>query len=417
MATILPFKGIRPAQDKVHLVVTRSVDNYRLDVLKHKLETNPFSFLHVINPDFNDGKKTKPGSKERLQKVKKSFQQFLKDEIFIQDQKDSYYLYQQFKDGNVYTGIMGCSAVEDYDTGVIKKHEQTIKDREEKLASYLDVCNFNAEPVLFSYQNNAIIDEIVSQVLLKHPMYDFSTTDKVRHKLWVISNSSTVRSIESEFRKINAVYIADGHHRSASSSSLAHSRKSKNPNHKGNEPYNFYLGVFFPEDQLKIVEFNRLVTDLNGLSKEEFLQKLKQNFKVVPHHSNPYKPEHKHKFGMYLDGSWYELISKSELGKQKDSVKKLDASILSDFILSPILGIDDLRTNKRISFMPGVKGLNELKNQVDQGKFTLAFVLYPVSMSELKHIADIDGIMPPKTTWIEPKMRSGLLVYSLDNAL
>jgi len=415
MATIIPFKGIRPAADKAHMVVTRSADNYKKEILKHKLETNPYSFLQIINPDFADGKRTKPGSIERLKKIKKRFIDFLKEEIFIQDHKPCYYLYQQFKNGQIYTGIVGCSSVDDYEKGVIKKHEQTLKDREEKLKDYLEICDFNAEPVLFFYPDNAVIEDMINHYLVKHPAYDFTTTDRVRHKIWVIGDKKNVDTIKKAFEKMDAIYIADGHHRSASSASLAESKKASNPKHTGKENYNFYMGIFFSENQLKIFDFNRVVTDLNSHSTHDLLEKIKEKFRLLAHNENIYKPEHKHKFSMYVDGKWYELIAKPDICNSDDAVQKLDASILSDHILTPILGIDDLRTNKRIGFVPGVKGMEELKAQVDSGKYKIAFGLFPVSMTELKHIADTNGIMPPKTTWVEPKIRSGLVVYSLED--
>jgi uncharacterized protein (DUF1015 family) len=415
MATIIPFKGIRPAADKAHMVVTRSADNYKKEILNHKLETNPYSFLQIINPDFEDGKRTKPGSAERLKKIKARFVDFIKEETFIRDHKPCYYLYQQFKGGNIYTGIIGCSSVDDYEKGIIKKHEQTLKDREEKLKEYLEVCDFNAEPVLFFYPDNATIEDIIHHYLVKHPAYDFTTTDRVRHKIWIIGDKKNVDTIRKAFEKMDAIYIADGHHRSASSASLANELKAKNKNHTGKENYNYYMGIFFSENQLKIFDFNRVVTDLNNYSTHDLLEKIKEKFRLLVHNDNMYKPEHKHKFSMYVDGKWYELIAKPEICHGDDAVKKLDASILSDHILTPILGIDDLRTNKRIAFVPGVKGMEELKAQVDSGKYKIAFGLFPVSMTELKHIADTNGIMPPKTTWVEPKIRSGLVVYSLED--
>lgn len=414
MADIKPFRAFRATPDKVHLVATRSVDNYPKEDLKHKLASNPFSFLHIINPDFSDGKRSKPGSPERLRKIKQRFVDFVKEEIFVKEQKPAYYLYQQFKDNNIYTGIIGCSSVHDYNNGVIKIHEHTLTEREEKLKEYLEVCDFNAEPVLFFYENRTAIDDLVNLTMLRDPEYDYTTTDRVRHKLWVISSKKAVDVLRSEFGKLNAVYIADGHHRSASSSKLAAALAAKNPQHSGNENYNYYLGVFFPENQLRIYDFNRVVTDTNGLTTEELLNKLREHFKVTPHNENMYKPQLPHKFSVYIDNSWYELTAKPSLAETMDPVKKLDASILSDYILGPILGIKDIKADKRISFVPGVKGMAELKRLVDIGKFKLAFGLYPVSMPELKNIADTNNIMPPKTTWVEPKMRSGLVIYSLE---
>ncbi len=415
MATIIPFKGIRPAADKAHMVVTRSADNYNKEILKHKLETNPYSFLQIINPDFADGKRSKPGSTERLKKIKARFTDFIKEEILIQDHKPCYYLYQQFKNGHIYTGIVGCSSVDDYEKGIIKKHEQTLKDREEKLKDYLEICDFNAEPVLFFYPDDAVIEGMINHYLVKHPAYDFTTTDRVRHKIWIIGDKKNVDTIRKSFEKMDAIYIADGHHRSASSASLANAKKENNPNFTGKENYNFYMGIFFSENQLKIFDFNRVVIDLNNHSTHDLLEKIKEKFRLLPHNENIYKPEHKHKFSMYMDGKWYELMAKPDICNNEDSVKNLDASILSDYILTPILGIDDLRTNKRIGFVPGVRGMEELKKQVDSGKYKIAFGLFPVSMTELKHIADTNGIMPPKTTWVEPKIRSGLVVYSLED--
>lgn len=413
MANIKPFKALRPAANKIHLVASRSVDNYPREELNLKLESNPYSFLHIINPDFSDGKRTKPGSLERLLKIKSRFLDFVAKEIFIQDKNPSYYLYQQIKDDNVYNGIIGCSAAADYENGVIKIHEHTLPEREEKLKEYLEVCNFNSEPVLFCYENIAIIDELINDMLLKQPVYDYSTTDTVRHKLWVIGEKKSIELIQTEFAKLNSIYIADGHHRSASSSKLAKERVQNNKNNTGLENYNYYLGIFFSQNQLKIFDFNRIVTDLNGLTTTEFILKLKKSFKITNHNKNIYKPEQANKFSMYLDGNWYELTAKSFILNTKNHVKRLGASILSNHILSPFLGIKDVRSDKRINFIPGIKGMEELKRMVDTGKFKIAFGLFPVTMPELQNIANTNNIMPPKTTWIEPKIRSGLVVYSL----
>jgi len=413
MAKIIPFKGIRPAKDKVHLVASRSVDGYNKTELHDKLQGNPYTFLHVISPDFKDGKKTKPGSFARLQKVKAQYLQFIQDEVFVYDEEPSYYVYQQFKDGNIYTGIIGCSSIDDYFDGVIKIHEQTLTEREQKLMEYLEVCDFNAEPVLFSYPNDEVIDKITADTLKAEPVYDFTTTDRVRHKLWLVNKKDTVAKVQERFAAIPAIYIADGHHRSASSALLGKSRRSKNPNYTGSEPYNFYLGVFFPETQLKIYDFNRVVKDLNGLNSDAFLERLKEKFNITLKEGE-YKPSCKHNFSMYMDGNWYSLDAKKEIIHNDEPVGSLDATILTDHILSPILNIHDLKTDKRIGFVSGIKGMKELKNQVDKWNFKVAFGLYPVEMNQLKHIADTNSIMPPKTTWVEPKMRSGLVIYSLE---
>ncbi len=413
MAKIIPFKAIRPAKDKVHLVPSRPVDGYNPDELQEKLAGNPYTFLHIINPDFGDAIKTKAGSTERLQKIKAKYLQFVREEIFIEDSQPCFYIYQQQKEGDIYTGIIGCVSIDDYFNGVIKIHEQTITEREEKLMHYLNVCDFNAEPVLFSYPNDDIIDKLTENILCTTPEYDFSTTDKVRHKLWVVNDKIVIRKITEQFSRINSIYIADGHHRSASSALLGKSRMETDKNFTGNEPYNFYLGVFFPETQLKIYDFNRVVKDLNGLTDESFIGKLNEKFIITLKDKNIYKPVRKHNFSMYLNGRWYSLDAKKEIIHNEEPVGSLDASLLTEHILSPILNINDLKTDKRIGFVSGIKGMIELKSRVDSGDFKVAFGLYPVEMKQLKHIADTNNSMPPKTTWVEPKMRSGLVIYKL----
>lgn len=413
MATIIPFKGIRPAKDKVHLVASRSVDGYNIAELNEKLRSNPFTFLHVISPDMSDGIRTKPGSDERLKKVKATYLEFIKEGVFVRDDQPCYYIYQQLKDGIVYTGIIGCSSIDDYFSGIIKIHEQTLTEREEKLKHYLEICDFNAEPVLFSYPNDKVIDELTDKLIHSEAVYDFTTTDRVQHKLWIVNDPIYVKQIQERFSKIPAIYIADGHHRSASSALLGKSRRDDNPNYTGKEAFNFYLGIFFPETQLKIFDFNRVVKDLNGLSVKEFIDRLSEKFIVTEKGEELYKPVTKHNFSMYLEGKWYSLDAKKEIVHNEQPVGGLDASILTEHILSPKLNIHDLKTDKRIDFVAGIKGMKELKNLVDSGRYKVAFGLYPVEMSQLKHIADTNNIMPPKTTWVEPKMRSGLVIYSL----
>ncbi len=415
MATIIPFRGIRPTRDKVQLVASRSVDSYGKTDLTEKLRGNPYTFLHVIHPDFKDGKRTKPGTTERLTKIRAQYDSFVQEGIFERDEQPCYYVYTQIKQGNTYTGIIACTSIDDYSTGVIKIHEQTLTDRERKLKEYLEVCQFNAEPVLFCYPDHDAIAKIISDTIAEREEYDFTTTDRVQHKLWVISDSQQVHAIEKHFAGINSIYIADGHHRSASSSLMGESMRSENPQYTGKEPWNYYLGVFFPESQLKIYDFNRVVKDLNGMSEAEFLKKLELSFTILTHHEQIFRPSSKHSFSMYLDGQWYELQLKKQLAKDEKPVDSLDAFLLTELILSPILGIHDLKTDPRIGFVSGIKGAEELKNQVDHWKFKVAFGLYPVQMEELKRIADTNSIMPPKTTWVEPKMRSGLVIYSLND--
>lgn len=415
MAKVIPFKAIRPQTDKVHLVASRSVDGYNTSEIKDKLAANPYSFLHVINPDFEDGIKTKPGSKERLFKVKARFKQFVNEQIFLREETPSYYLYRQIKNGDEFIGIIACTSIDDYMNGVIKIHEQTLTSREEKLKEYLDICEFNAEPVLFCYPNDITIDQISDNVSMQRPDYDFTTTDRVRHSVWVISNQENVNLIAERFSKIPNIYIADGHHRSASSTLLGKSRRDSVKTFTGDEAFNYYLGVFFSESQLKIYDYNRVVKDLNGLSVNELIDQLSSNFIISGINDLDFKPTEKHEFSMYVDGKWYSLKIKNAHFNSQDPIDSLDAAILTNYILSPIFDIHDLKTDKRIAFIPGIKGSKELKKQVDEGKASVAFGLYPVTMEHLKWIADTNNIMPPKSTWVEPKMRSGLIVYSLED--
>ena len=407
MAIIRPFKGIRPAKDKVHLVASRSVDGYNNAQLSSKLAENPYTFLHVIKPEFRENSKTKPGSPEQLQKVKKKFQQFMEEGILTADKDESFYIYQQIKEGHTFTGIIACASIWDYFNNAIKLHEQTISDREEKLKNYLEVCDFNAEPVCLCYPDNGSLEKIISAIISTLPVYNFTTTDRIRHQLWKVSDKKTVNEIVSAFEKMPSVYIADGHHRTASSALLGKALKAKNKNHTGAEPYNFFMAVFFPESDLKIYEFNRIVKDLNFITKDNFLRKLSANFIIEEKGEMPYKPVKQGNMSMYLEEKWYSLILK------EPHTDKLDAELLTELILSPLLHIHDLRTDKNISFISGTKGIGELKKIVDSGKAMVGFGLYPVTMRDVIKVADSGGTMPPKSTWVEPKMRSGLVIYSL----
>jgi uncharacterized protein (DUF1015 family) len=415
MATVLPFKGIRPTKDKMHLVASRSVDGYTPSELKDKLSGNPYTFLHVINPDFDDGASTKPGSKERLVKVKRRFKEFIKEKIFLHDEKPAYYIYRQIKNNTEFIGIIGCTSIDDYLNGIIKIHEQTITLREEKLKDYLEVCEFNAEPVLFCYPNNNVLDNLILEVSDTVPDYDFTTTDKVQHTLWVVNNSKKVDIISRQFSSVPSIYIADGHHRSASSALLGNIKRKALKNYTGEEAFNYYLGVFFSETQLKIYDYNRFVKDLNNLTVNELIERLKNKFEVTEIFKSVYKPQNKHEISMYVDGKWFSLICKSGTYNSDDPVGSLDASILTEHILSPLFNIHDLKTDKRIGFIPGIKGPEELKKVVDEGNSKVAFGLFPVTMEHLKWIADTNNIMPPKSTWVEPKMRSGMVIYSFEN--
>lgn len=414
MAKVFPFKAIRPTKDKVHLVASRSIDGYNVSELKDKLSSNPFSFLHIINPDFEDGITTRPGSNTRLKKIKKKFQSFLKEKIFLKDDLPSYYIYSQIKNNNKFIGIIACTSIDDYINGVIKVHEQTITSREEKLKAYLEVCEFNAEPVLFCYPNDEKLDNLIYEVSKNEPDYDFTTSDKVNHSLWVVNDTLNVQLISKQFSTIPSIYIADGHHRSASSALLGILKRKSKKNFSGTEAFNYYLGVFFSETQLKIYDYNRIIKDLNNLTLSELLKKLKHKFDVSEVNSKVFKPVKKHQFSMYTHGKWFSLICKKSSFDANDVVGSLDAFILTELILSPIFDIHDLKIDKRIAFISGIKGAEALKKSVDDGLSQVAFGLFPVTLEHLKLIADTNNIMPPKSTWVEPKMRSGLVIYSFD---
>lgn len=412
MAKVKPFKAIRPVRDKVHLVASRSYITYKSKDLKRKLDENPYTFLHILNPEYRLKNKTAANSTERFQNIKLKFDEFVKDGHLISDEKSQFYLYRQIKDGHPTLGIIGLASAEDYFNKTIKIHEATISRREEVFKDYLKTVEINAEPVCFTYPNQTEIDQLSSRIFQQIPEYDFSTTNKVRHTFWPIDKEEDIQAIEKGFEKVSSIYIADGHHRSASSALLGKEMKEANPNHTGEEGYNYFLGIFIPENELKIYEFNRLVSDIGSLSTEIFLEKIKTNFEVINTEQSSFQPRKVHEIGMYLDGRWYCLIPREDHFNPLDPVESLDVSLLSNLLLEPVLGIKDLRTDPRITFCGGPTALKESKALVDKGEAKLAFVHFPVSMQQLKAIADNDLIMPPKSTWIEPKLRSGLTVYS-----
>jgi uncharacterized protein (DUF1015 family) len=417
MAVIKPFKGIRPAPDKVHLVASRPVDSYNSKELNAKLAENPYTFLHIIKPEFGKENNKPQGSEEHLLKVKKKFTEFSRQNILIKDELEGFYIYRQIKEetGKSYTGIIGCAAIDDYINNVIKKHEQTLTRKEQVLKDYLKVCNFNAEPVCLTYPSDEVIDELLFQIVSSlSPVYDFTTTDKKRHQLWYVSDLEHVETIFERFEKIASLYIADGHHRSASSVLLGLEQRNQNNNWTGDEPWNYFMAIYFPEHQLDIFDYNRAVKDLNGLSVEEFLTKISENFIVEKKGKISFQPETLHNFSLYLEGEWYSLSLKNK-GKVQDTYSsQLDTAILSDIILAPVLDITDLKTDKRVAFIDGMKGPEGLKKIVDSGKMKAAFGLYPVTFEQLKKVSDLGETMPPKSTWIEPKLRSGLVMYNLE---
>jgi len=415
MSIFKPFKGFRPKKEFVNLVASRPYDVLDSDEARIEVDGNPYSFLHVVKPEVDLPKDTDLHSEVVYNKAKSNLEKLINDGLFSQDEKAMFYIYAQTMKGKTQYGLVGCSAVEDYLNNIIRKHELTRPDKEEDRMKHVRVANANAEPVFFTYRDNAKIDSIVDRIIKTNPQYDFKTSDDFGHHFWLISDNNDIKTIEEVFDKeVEYQYVADGHHRTAAAALVGNERKSKNPNHTGKEEYNFFLSVLFPASQLTIIDYNRVVKDLNGLSSEEFISKLSNSFEIEIKGNEDYKPCCLHNFSMYLDGIWYSLRAKNGTFKESDPIGVLDVTILYNEVLLPILDIKDLRRSTRIEFVGGIRGLGELKKRVDNGEMKIAFALFPVTMNQLMDIADNNLIMPPKVTWFEPKLRSGLVFHSLE---
>ena len=414
MAKIKAFKAIRPTRDKAYLTASRSYLSYSEEALREKLNNNPYTFLHIINPEYSSGSELKYGL-DKYEMVKDKFKSFQEEKVYKSEEKACIYLYQQIKEGHSYTGIVAATSIDDYLEGNIKIHEQTIVKREKMFKEYLDVTRFNAEPVLLTYPRNARLHEIYGKYMQDRPEYEFTTTNKVLHNLWLIDYRTDIDEIEAIFQEIDSLYIADGHHRSASSALLCNEMREKNHNYTGEESFNYFMSYLIDDEQLSIFDFNRIVSDLNGLSKEEFRTKVSDKYDLASIDDSQRKPSQKDEICMYLNGSWYSLIAKEHTYDASHCVEHLDSEILSNNILEPILGITDIRNDKRIEFIDGKQGLDYLKEKVDSGSHAVAFALKPITVEQLKAVADQNEIMPPKSTYIEPKLRSGLTIYSIGN--
>ncbi|MFM9056979.1 MAG: DUF1015 domain-containing protein [Bacteroidota bacterium] len=414
MAKLKPFKGIRPTAELVIRVACRPYDV--LDEKEARIEAkgDPYSFYRVIKPeiDFPDG--TNVYADEIYEKGRDNFNDMVKAGVFHQDETECLYIYSQTMDGRKQYGIVGCASVDDYLNDVIRKHELTRPDKEEDRKKHVRVGNMNAEPVFFAYPHVNELDTIVSGITSHKPEYDFTTEDGIGHTFWVVNDRAFIERIVELFGNIPYTYVADGHHRTAAAALVGKERRDANPSHTGNEEYNFFLAVHFPDNQLKIMDYNRVVKDLNGMSPAEVIEKLSASFDITPKGNNPYRPSRLHEFSMYIDGQWYALDAKAGTYNDSDPIGVLDVTILSERVLDPLFNITDLRKDKRIEFVGGLRGLGELSRRVDSGEMKVAFALYPVTMKQLIDIADSGQIMPPKTTWFEPKLRSGLVIHSLD---
>jgi uncharacterized protein (DUF1015 family) len=415
MAKLHPFKGYRPGKDKVNVVASRPYDVLNSDEARSEVKGNPSSFLHVVKPEVDLPENVDLHSAAVYNKGKENMDRLIAEGYFVQDESDLLYVYGQTMFGKTQYGIVACAAVEDYLNDVIKKHELTRPDKEEDRMNHIRVCNFNAEPVFFAYPDHAGLDLIVEQVVAGDAEYDFTTEDEVGHHFWLISDRGQIEEITRIFDKeIPYTYVADGHHRTAAAALVGQERKEANAEHNGSEEYNFFLAVHFPASQLTIIDYNRVVKDLNGHTPAEFLKELEAGFVVEEKGSEIFKPRTLHQFSMYLEGIWYALSSKPGTYDDNDPIGCLDVTVLSEQVLGPLLNITDLRKSKRIDFVGGIRGLEELSQRVDSGEMAVAFALYPVTMKQLMDIADNGMIMPPKTTWFEPKLRSGLVIHSLD---
>ena len=413
MAVIKPFRGIRPPKNLVEQVASRPYDVLNSEEARKEAEGNPKSLYHIIKPEIDFPVGTDEHDPRVYGKAVENFEAFQKNGWLVQDAKENYYVYAQTMNGRTQYGLVVCANVDDYMTGKIKKHELTRRDKEEDRMKHVRVNNANIEPVFFAYPHNDELDAIVAKVVAGKPEYDFVAPDGFGHHFWVIEDAATIARITEIFAGIPSLYIADGHHRSAAAALVGDEKRRQNPNHKGDEEYNYFLAVCFPDNQLNIIDYNRVVKDLNGLSDEQFLEALKKNFDVELKGSEIYKPNKLHNFSLYLSGKWYSLTAKSGTFNDNDPIGVLDVTISSNLILDEILGIKDLRSDKRIDFVGGIRGLGELKKRVDSGEMKVALALYPVSMKQLIDIADSGNIMPPKTTWFEPKLRSGLIIHKL----
>lgn len=414
MAKVKPFRGLRPPKAFVEQVASKPYDVLSSEEARAEAEGNEKSLYHIIKPEID----FEPGTGEHEQKVYdravENFQKFQREGWLVKDEKEQYYLYAQTMDGRTQYGLVVGASVDDYLTGKIKKHELTRKEKEVDRMHHIEINNANIEPVFLSFPTNEVLEQVIADTAQTAPEYDFVSEDGIGHTLWCIADDKVVNTITDAFGKIPYLYIADGHHRTAAAAHVGEAKAKADANHTGSEEYNYLLAVCFPESHLKVMDYNRVVKDLNGLSDEEFLQKVALHFEIEEKGEEIYKPAKLHNFALYLSGKWYSLTAKEGTYDDTDPIGVLDVKISSDYILRDILNIQDLRTDKRIDFVGGIRGLGELKNRVDSGEMRMALALYPVTMRQIIDIADSGNIMPPKATWFEPKLRSGLIIHQLD---
>ena len=414
MAKIKPFKGLRPPKDLVEQVESRPYDVLDSEEARQEAGDNEKSLYHIIKPEIDFPIGTSEYDPRVYEKAAENFAKFQKEGWLVQDEQEMYYIYAQTMNGKTQYGLVVAAAVEDYMNGVIKKHELTRRDKEEDRMRHVRVNDANLEPVFFAYPDNVTLDSLIERITEGIPEYDFiAPIDGFRHQFWLINDAADIETVTEAFAKIPYLYIADGHHRSAAAALVGAEKAKNNPNHRGDEEYNYFMAVCFPASQLTILDYNRVVKDLNGMTEDEFLKALEENFTVTCKGTESYRAMHLHEFSLYLGGKWYSLELKEGRCDENDPIGSLDVSISSDLILDKLLGIKDLRSDKRIDFVGGLRGLGELQRRVDSGEMKMALALFPVSMQQIMKIADSGNIMPPKATWFEPKLRSGLVVHKL----
>lgn len=416
MAILKPFKGLRPPKEVAKDVASRPYDVLNSAEARQEAEDNDKSLLHIIKPEIDLPEDINLYSNEVYNKAKENFDKFQENGWLVQDDEDKLYIYAQTMGNHKQYGLVGCAGVEDYMNNIIKKHELTRAAKEEDRMKHVRITDANMEPVFFTYRAVPEIDEIVSSWVDNHdPVYDFIAEDGVGHQFWVVDDREKIERLVQLFEAVPYTYVADGHHRTAAAALVGNEKKKNNPSHSGKEEYNFFLAVHFPDNQLDIIDYNRVVKDLNGMTPDEFIKKLEDVFEVQEVGEEIYKPAKLHEFSMYLEGKWYKLNAKEGTYDDNDPIGILDVTVLSKHVLDNMLDIKDLRTSDRIDFVGGIRGLGELKKRVDSGEMKVAFALYPVTLEQLINIADSGEIMPPKTTWFEPKLRSGLVVHKLDD--
>ena len=414
MAVVRPFKGIRPQKELVDKVAALPYDVMNTEEAREMVKGNPYSFLHVDKAQIDLDPSINQYDKGVYEKARENLYNMIDEKVYIKDNESCMYIYRQIMDGRVQTGIVGCTSIDDYMKDIIKKHEHTRAEKEQDRINHVDYCNANTGPIFLTYKNVSEVDKIVIEWTKKEPEYNFVSEDGITHIVWVINDKNIVDKLENLFKEVKYLYIADGHHRAASAVKVGQLRREQNPQYTGEEEFNFFLSVIFPAEDLYVMDYNRVVKDLNDLSTEEFLSKVSEKFDMEAYNCcNEYKPEEKGTFGMYLDKKWYKLTAKKETFDEKDPVASLDVSILQNNLLRPLLGIEDPRTSDRIDFIGGIRGLKELEKRADNG-MKVAFSMYPTSIVELMNIADAGEVMPPKSTWFEPKLRSGIFVHDLE---